>query len=366
MTPARILLLADCPYVGGTTSHIMSIIDAFDGDDRFEFVLATLPGRREDKTLLDAAAAAGKAIHVLPMAWRFDLRALRRLRRFFSEHSIDAVHTHGYRGLVVAASASRQIAHLHTCHGRMVDEPVKVNLYQWWSLRVMKRLPLVVACSESVRGWLIERGLAKDRIVAVYNSFKPSEQAMSETTPATLGIEQASLAVLYAGRLAKGKGVEHLLDAVAEVPSAAAVIAGKGPLRRALETRASQRGAAARFVGVVRPADALYRLADVVALPSKMEALPMTLIEAAAYGKPALATNVGGIPEIVEDGKTGILCDYAKPDELAAALERLADPETRRAMGERARAVWRERFAPEHMREKLAHCYQRVLTEAAP
>jgi len=132
-------------------------------------------------------------------------------------------------------------------------------------------------------------------------------------------------------------------------------------LRESLEAHAQALNADARFVGFVAEPAGLYRLADVVALVSEMEAFPTVLLEAAAYGKPVVASRVGGIPEIVADGVTGIVVAPGNVTAVGAALERLQDAGLREGMGVAAHTAWRERFSGAQMAAALARVYDEAL-----
>ncbi|MBI5093404.1 MAG: glycosyltransferase [Candidatus Hydrogenedentes bacterium] len=357
----RILLLAESPYFGGITSHLLSILDAFRDSGRFEFVVATFPARRDDTTLIDAARERGVAVHVLAMASAWDWRVLRSLRRFAAEQRIDLIHTHNYRATLLCALAAPGPRVINTFHGMMVDPSSRLWFWQWAELIAMRRHRLTVACSEFLRDQLASQGLKPDHVRVVYNAYSPPDALTGSITRESLSIPNDRLIALFVGRLVSGKGVDTLIDATARQSGWTLVVAGDGPLRADLERQARDAKADVRFVGFTANVAGLYALADVVALPSRMEALPMTLIEAAAFGKPVVATRVGGIPEIVQDDVTGILVDYGDSAALGRALERLGAVEERDRMGAAAKAVWHERFSGERLREALGRVYDEAL-----
>lgn len=358
----RVLILADAPYVGGITSHILSLCDAFAGRDDFDIVLATLPGRRDDATLLEGARDRGFACRVIPMACAWDVRVLRHIHRLVREEGIALVHTHNYRATLLCAAAVRGVPVVNTCHGPVVEPSARLRAWQRAELYAMRRHRLTIACAEHVRAWLIDQGLDEARLRTAYNGCAPREARGFSVSRQTLGIAPGCLVALYVGRLVEGKGLEHLIKALAGLHGATALIAGDGPLRPRLDALARQQGADVRFVGKTSDPAPYYRLADAVVLPSRMEALPMTLIEAAAYGRPAIATRAGGIPEVVAEGETGILVDYGNAAQLREALERCREAALREAMGHCARERWRKTFSLERMAEGLAALYREALT----
>lgn len=357
----RILLLAESPYMGGITSHILSIVRAFGDSDRFEFVVATLEGRRGDRTLIEVADKSGIAVHVMPMSWAFDFGVMGRFRKFLAEREIDLVHTHNYRSTLVCALAGGPVPVVNTSHGMKVESSLRMRFWQWADLRAMRRHGMTVACSDFVRDWLVRQGLDEKKVCTVYNCYAPPDNAGPAPSRESLGFGEDSLVVAYIGRLVEGKGLEHLVEALKDVPGSAGLFVGDGPLRAALESKAKEHGINAQFTGAVAEPSPFYQLADLVVLPSKMEALPITLIEAAAHGKPCIASKSGGIPEVVADGENGILFDYADVDALRIVLMQLYESPLREKMGNRASEIWRDKFSPDRMANELAEVYDQAL-----
>jgi glycosyltransferase involved in cell wall biosynthesis len=155
-----------------------------------------------------------------------------------------------------------------------------------------------------------------------------------------LGLADDVPLVGTAGRLVPIKDHATLLHAVATVPDVHLAVIGDGELRAELQALTTTLGLDDRvhFVGWWLDMPAALVDLDVALLSSRNEGTPVALIEAAACAIPAVATDVGGVRAVVEDGVTGLLVPPARPDELAAALGRLlADPARRRRMGEGAR-----------------------------
>jgi glycosyltransferase involved in cell wall biosynthesis len=164
--------------------------------------------------------------------------------------------------------------------------------------------------------------------------------------------------ILFVGRLAQKKGVTHLIQAMAVVrsanPGAGLVVVGDGPERQALETLATTLGGGVEFVGPVPNTElpAYYQAGDIFMLPSVVssegdtEGLPVVLMEAAASELPIVASRVGGIPDLVQHERTGLLVEPGDPGAIATAVNRLlADEGLRRSLGEGARRAVVERFS---------------------
>ena len=162
--------------------------------------------------------------------------------------------------------------------------------------------------------------------------------------------------VLYAGRLSPEKGIHELVAATAGMRL---VAAGDGPLRELLPD-------ALGFVPHDRLVD-LYEKAAVVVCSSYSEGLPLCVIEAMAHGRPVVATTVGGIPQLVDDGRTGYLVPPRDADALRAALQRLiADKELRRRMGRRGRQKIEALCAWEHVTDSTLAAYADAAGPSAP
>jgi glycosyltransferase involved in cell wall biosynthesis len=161
----------------------------------------------------------------------------------------------------------------------------------------------------------------------------------------------------FAGRMTAPKALGVALDAVAEVPEVDLVLAGDGDERVALEARARELGldGRVRFVGSL-PRDevlSLFRSADAALLSSAWENFPHTLVEALAVGTPAIATSVGGVPEIVTHGENGLLVPPGDPAALAAAIRRFLADDALRARLTAAAAPSAERFSAERIYGRL-------------
>ena len=165
----------------------------------------------------------------------------------------------------------------------------------------------------------------------------------------------------FVGGLQPYKGLNDLAQALEMTTADCEVlVAGDGPERNRLE-RAF--GDAALFLGSV-PYDqipALYHEMDVFVLPSHTEGLPRVILEAQATATPVIATRVGGVPEVVEDGETGLLCDPRRPAELESAIDRLAaDPSERQSLGANGRTAVEEAFSWNRLYDRYDRYLERI------
>jgi glycosyltransferase involved in cell wall biosynthesis len=236
-----------------------------------------------------------------------------------------------------------------------------------WSHR---RADRVIVNSEAARLEEIEAGFPSERLDYVPNGIRLA--AAPAPGRAALDLPEGPL-VLSVGQLEAIKGHRHLIDAWdtvrAAVPDATLVLLGDGSLRAELEewTRRNGTASSVRFLGFregVRP----YLLAcDLLVQSSVSEGMPNAVLEAMAARRPVVATRVGGVPEIVSDGKTGVLVPAADPGALASAIVGLlAQRERRTAMGEAAWRRVRDRFLAERMITLTEDAYRRGQRLAVP
>ena len=241
---------------------------------------------------------------------------------------------------------------IHRCYRHSVagSAALAVSLGLHRGLGTFDCADLFLAVSGFVRDKHVESGFAAERIVV-----KPN------FAPGVARREGAGRYFLYAGRLAPDKDVDGLLEAWGSVGGARLVVAGAGPDEDRLRARAP---AGVDFRGLVPPAEVRALLADARALilPSlSYEGAPLSVVEAYAAGVPVLANAIGALPEVVEDGISGILVPPRDPAALAGAVRRLADDVESERLGEGAWGLWRSKYTPERALEALEAVYQQAL-----
>ncbi len=185
-----------------------------------------------------------------------------------------------------------------------------------------------------------------------------------------LGIQSGPVLVMIA-RLTAAKGHRYLLPALPDLlktwPQFCCVFVGAGELRDSLHRTAMDLGVerGCRFVGVRDDIADVLAAADVVVLPSLSEGFPFVLLEALAMGCPVVASRVNGVPELIEDHKTGLLVPPRDPQALAAAIrEILSDPTAASKMGAVGRAVVRERFTVDRMVADTTEIFDEAMQDA--
>ncbi|MCX6043826.1 MAG: glycosyltransferase [Chloroflexi bacterium] len=227
--------------------------------------------------------------------------------------------------------------------------------FDWWQgvQTTLNKASIVVAVSEkSAQALRTVCGVTQPIVVA--NPIVTDPRRLQPAAPAQQGqVTESSgdqpLCVTTVARLYVMKGLPYLLEAIAQIkqthPTVQFKVYGDGPLHQALLAQASQLGLAgeAIFVGMFRRQElpAIMAQTDIFVLPSILEGLPLSVIEAMAYGCPIVATAVGGIPELIEDGVNGLLCQPADSAGLAQQIQTLIeDARLRDRLGSAARHAY--------------------------
>jgi glycosyltransferase involved in cell wall biosynthesis len=294
-----------------------------------------------------------------------DLGAFRRLLCLLREERIDLVHAHLAYASIWGSLASRKtgIPYVATLHvppsgaprfsREGIRESLLVRALDRWATRV-------IAVSGAAReAWIRRGGLDPSKIVVVGNGIE-----VEAFQPGT-GTRTAEPLVTTVSVLREGKGIEVLLDTVPAIleahPNARFLIVGDGPLREALAARAERLSLGDRvtWAGFRRDVPSLLAESDLFVLPSLADAYPTALMEAMAAGLPAVSTRAGGIPEIVDDGRTGRLVPPGDPEALALAVSALlSSPAEREALGLAARQEAMARFSTAAWVERLEKLYE--------
>lgn len=312
--------------------------------------------------------SAGFTVHALPMdGLRGFQRAVGGIRRILRRTPFDVVNTHSRRDTVLAAIAARMAGTPLIVRTRHLAKPINsLYAYTWLAHRV-------IAVSDFVRHQLLERGAAPERIGRVYSPVELPAADAGICVRRELGLPSDALVIGCVAVMREDKGLTDLLDAFqrlgAKYPKAHLVLAGDGePLLPQLRARAVGLGLVDRihFLGRREDIGNVMTAFDIFALPTRREALGTVFIEAAALGLPVIGGDVGGVPETMLPGVSGLLVPPRDAAALSVALDDLlSDPERRRAMGAagRSRVLGTGMFTPAVAAAHVENVYLDWLSE---
>ncbi|HEY6140029.1 MAG TPA: glycosyltransferase family 4 protein [Thermoanaerobaculia bacterium] len=342
---------------GGSERQIVKLTAAMRGMD-VEISVVILFGAYENPllALLDPSVRV-----VRPKYFHHDPRIGRWLAGVIAENGFDIVHSFLWNADVYAAAAKKRATFALICSERG-DRSRKTPLHAMLDRRlIFRRADLFCANSQFGARLLAQRGFDPQRIRVIPNGLDLVQVDAIERRDVRplCGWEPGAPVAGVVSRLVDYKGVDVVLRAVAQVPGLHCAIIGTGPDERRLRRLARQLGATERiaFLGNQAAPEAFVKSFDVAALATRdAEHCSNAILEAMACAKPVVATNLGGNPELVADGTTGLLVPPGDVRAMAEAMRRLiGQPALREAMGAAARRRIEERFRIETAaREMLA------------
>jgi glycosyltransferase involved in cell wall biosynthesis len=225
----------------------------------------------------------------------------------------------------------------------------------------------VLTVSESIRKTLISNGIKDHLVETVYEGIDTDWIDAQE--PAFLPVGKGKLVVGSVAHLSQEKGHSDILKAISLIndrcPETCYVFVGEGAMREQLELQASHLGLSGmvHFTGFRKDSEALMKSFDIFCLPSLSEGLSSAIMSAMACSLPVISTNVGGIPELVIHGRTGLLTEPSSPEKLADSLYRLlTSPEERTRFGKEGRKIVETMFTVKRKLEKTEYYYKLLLS----
>jgi len=356
---------------GGTGYHLVRLLDHLDRSTTRAEILCNghIESLPPDHVTLHDDISTGP-LERFPLAqWR-QCRSLLRLVR---QTRPDVVHTYFFWPIMYGRILKRAGVIRHLVENRE-DQGFNLGPSDYRMLRLTAGVPDRVICvSEAVREVVLERErLAADRTVVIRNGVATSPPKLSgdeaHALREELGLGRADLVVGMVANLNRAvKGVRYFIEALPliarQVPEARFLLVGEGAEREALMARADELGVGDRtiFTGFRSDVDRMYSLIDVSVLTSLSEGLSITILESMSAGLPVVATRVGGNPELVDEGVTGLLVPPRDPDAFAeAVVTLLRNPARRREMGDAGLSRVREEFSLPMVADRYQALYEEI------
>jgi glycosyltransferase involved in cell wall biosynthesis len=358
MAPVRALFISAALNVGGAERQWAGLIPLL-RERGVEPTVLTLLGRG---VLFDELVAGGEDISCAGIRNRLDLARIRRV--VTAERRVDVVVSQSFAGQVIGQLVARRagVPHVTTEH---LGSGLRRRPHERAALHgLAPMIDLTIAVASAQIPALVSAGYRRSTIRVIPNGVADLvPERTAAAVRAELGLDENMFVAVLAARLQPLKQAHHFVEAVvlahAENERIHGVVVGSGPELSRVDALARQSGEIVRTVGERTDVVDLLGMADAVCLTSKAEALPMVVLEAMALERPVVATAVGGVPEVLDDGGAGVLVPPGRPDELAAILVRIsADPSWAAELGRAARRRWAERYSA----DRMADGYAEVLT----
>ncbi len=373
----RVLWMIDSLGPGGAESLMLPL-------------LRSLKDRVEEPRVCVLYVRAGNptAVELEKLGIRVDLMHVRNLRdldhiwrvfKYVHSHQPDIIHTQLETSDILGSLIGKilkipTIATMHTLDERPLARKIKKNWrnsLRWQCLNSAARY--TIAVSNFTRQHYLRLGFRSAKMITMYNgidlsNFTPRNAAHSAKS-SLFGIPEDSTVITTVAVLREPKGVQYMLQAfghvAALVPNAYYIIAGDGDHRKTLEEMAQSLGIADRviFMGYRKDIPEILAASDLFVFPTLQDALPTVLLEAMAAGLPIIASQIGGVPEIITHGANGLLISPASPSSLSeACLRILQDEQLAARLTAAGLDTVQRRFDVQQQASSLYDLYQKVVS----
>lgn len=353
--------------LAGAPRHLLSIIENLDLD-KFKIHVITPPGPlageiKELRRKIDT--------DIITMRSRSDFKAIRKIRQHIKHIKPDVIHVHGTRagalGRLAAVGLNIPVIyteHLWTKHYTINNIFIRwCHMVGYWFLDLFTNMNIAV--SYAVKEFLIDNNISRtEKIKVIYNGIADTNLR------AKVFQSDKEFLIGSVGTLNQIKGMQYLIRAMGQVhkefPEAKLEIIGDGPFKDKLIKEVERRDLkkVVKFVGFTNEVEKHLTKFDLYVQPSLSESFGLAIVQAMNVGLPIIATNTGGIPEVVTDGKSGVLVKPADSKELANAInELLRNPKRGKIMGEMARQDVRIKFNLDDMIDELESVYEEVVKD---
>jgi len=330
--------------------------------------------------LAERLKAIGIPVRIIEEKDNNPFKLLRKTKRILATQHFHLLHTHRYKENFLGSLAARMIGMKHvvcTVHG--MPEPfrglknIKSSFYSFLDRQISRfLLEKIIAVSEDIRNTLSKK-ISEEKLITVHNGIDLNRLQLTRNrleVRKSLVLSDDLFVIGSVGRMMPVKGYKYLLEAfkiMLEKRSALRlVLVGDGPERGPLEEYAKQLEISKYiiFVGFQPDVAEVINIMDIFVLSSLHEGISISLLESLALGVPVVVTDVGGNPEVVEEGRHGYFVPPRNPQELArTCMELLGDTEKRRIFGEKGKMHIRQNFSKEAMAKKTRRIYIDLLNQ---
>jgi glycosyltransferase involved in cell wall biosynthesis len=345
--------------------HPMIIIRPWEGETFFENELLKMKYRYSR-----IPVASNKHLDLL----RY-LRFYNNIRSIVKKESIDLLHTHGYLadilGLFVAKSLGIPI--VSTCHGFIINN-FKLRLYYKLDLLALKYFSNIIAVSNNIKNFLVVNKIKSSILHVIPNAVEMQTESLDKGLQDNKYRQGKEKLVLgFIGRISEEKGINYLIEAYATLKdkhiSASLLIIGEGPELSKMQQLAEERKVEkdVHFLGFQNDILPFLEKMDIFVLPSLTEGTPLALLEAMSAKVPVVATRVGGVPDLIENGITGVLVNPCNHMELADAISKLfLDNDLRISIINNAAELIEKQYSLKTWISKIQIIYDNILNTLKP
>jgi glycosyltransferase involved in cell wall biosynthesis len=369
----KVLIIIATSIVGGPGKGLFQFFK-YAPKEEFDYLLCNFSVKgRNGGDFEQEAKRQNLNLYLLKQNHFYDPGLISQTKRLIKEQGFNIIQTHGHKADFIARFVRKtiQIPWLCFVHG-WTDEDLKIRIYNMVDRWAIKGSDRIVAVSEAMKDKLVRIGIPGQKITVIYNSIEDNGFYKEPPDPnlrKKFASNDETLLVGVIGRLSKEKGQKIFLEAwervCKQVPNTKALLIGDGPDREMLKKIPVQQGLENKviFLGHQLNPHPFYRILDLVVMPSLSEGLPNVPLEALAHKKAIIVTSVGGTPEIIEDGRNGVLVNPGDPESLSLAIiTLLMNSEKRNSMAAHGLDSLYPKFSPENRARQILSLYQEILS----
>lgn len=369
----NVLHLRDTDKICGPGKTILETISAIDKQEFNLIIGLFLLNREKTNVYFEEAEKRGVPIVAIRTTHQYDPRVILKITKIIRDHNIHILHTHEYKsdliGVVLAGILNIPV--VTTLHGWIANS-AKSRLYIGLQKKVLPYFDKVIAVSDKTKEDLIKASVPEKRIDVLYNAivvekYQPSAE-YDNYLRNRFDLPKDAVLIGNIGRLSPEKGQRDFLLAAGKIlqkhKNAHFILVGDGPDRNNLVNLSLGLGINenVHFTGHLNDVRPAFQDLDLMALTSHTEGFPNVILEAFCMGKPVLATDVGGVAEIIRDGETGVLIPSKSPERIADGLELLiAERDLGRTMAQKGRLMVLEKFQFKTRVQKEQDVYREML-----
>ncbi|KMY55634.1 glycosyl transferase [Bacillus sp. FJAT-27231] len=294
---------------GGSRKHVITLLEQFAQD---EVTLAVM----QEGPFAEEARQKGIRTEVFSQSSRYDLSILKKIVQFIQKEKFDILHTHGPRANLFGIYIKKKtgIQWVTTVHSDpaldFVKSGLKGRLFTTLSMYAIRKMDAYFAVSERFKQNLVKLGIDASKIQTVYNGIHFTKETAQPIPRNELGVTDEDFVMAMVARLHPIKGHTIVFEAMKQIEEEKRphlLLVGDGPIKDELEKEVErlQLNSHVHFLGFRSDVDQIYTASDLALLASYSESFPLALLEAANQHVPIVTTDVGGVKELVENGKTG-------------------------------------------------------------
>lgn len=366
----RILHLISSNGLFGAEKVILSLASNMNYNGLKSWIAAVKNSHNPHLEIIDGAKVKGLPAEIIESRGKFDIRSVSQLVRLIKENNISIIHTHNIKAnfLGFLAAKKTKIPIVATNH-LWTHSDLKLRIYEFIDGFILNSFAnLIIAVSNNIKEDMIRRGMLKSKIEVIPNGIEAKDISTvnKHNLKNEYGIKDTTIAIGVIARLSPEKGHKYLLEALVKVlrdmKDIIVFIVGDGTLRQSLQEQVENLGIKkwVVFTGYRTDMEKVYSGIDILVQPSLREGLPITILEAMSYGKAIVATNVGGIPDLIKRGGfTGLLVNSGSSEAIyKALLAYILQPDLRKRLGENAKQFVRENYSLEKMVDSYKKVYE--------